>query len=238
MSPLNTVIVPVLCAWDVEADLAAVPLARREVAQLVRSWGVPITDNEARDVELCSDELLANAVEHTGDQCRVTVRWTGVRLRVEVSDSSPKPPGRGTADDTATNGRGLLLVEALAHSWGWYPVETGKVVWFEAAPDQISDGRGAARRTGLHDSCSGTAVGANPQECAGDRGRPATTPSTSSRYEIRAIDSQSPHFILLECWGIYDREQHEYVRVPGSSDRIRRFYTVSAAERHLRYSGI
>ncbi|MFJ2580634.1 hypothetical protein [Kitasatospora aureofaciens] len=64
-----------------------------------------------------------------------------------------------------------------------------------------------------------------------------TAPSTLSRYEIRLIDSQSPHFVLLECWGIYDREQHEYVRVPGSSDRIRRFYTVSAAEAYLRHSG-
>ncbi|MFG2845130.1 hypothetical protein ACGF12_18455 [Kitasatospora sp. NPDC048296] len=64
------------------------------------------------------------------------------------------------------------------------------------------------------------------------------TPSTLSRYEVRLIDSRSPHFVLLECWGIYDREQHEYVRVPGSSDRIRRFYIKSVAEAHLRHSGI
>jgi anti-sigma regulatory factor (Ser/Thr protein kinase) len=140
MSPLNTVIVPVLCEWDVEADLGAVPLARREVVQLVRSWGVPITEDAARDVELCADELLANAVEHTGEQCRVAVQWTGVRLRVQVSDSSPRPPDRSTADDAAINGRGLLLVEALAHSWGWCPVETGKVVWFEIVPDQTVTG--------------------------------------------------------------------------------------------------
>lgn len=28
-------------------------------------------------------------------------------------------------------GRGLLLVEALAGTWGWYPEGPGKVVWFE-----------------------------------------------------------------------------------------------------------
>ncbi|MFJ3218886.1 hypothetical protein ACIPLC_23545 [Kitasatospora sp. NPDC086801] len=57
-----------------------------------------------------------------------------------------------------------------------------------------------------------------------------------NRYEVRLIDSTSPHFLLLECWGLWDHERHEYVRVPGSSDRIRRFYTVAAAEafqRHL-----
>jgi hypothetical protein len=26
-------------------------------------------------------------------------------------------------------GRGLLLVEATAHSWGWLPTDNGKVVW-------------------------------------------------------------------------------------------------------------
>lgn len=40
-------------------------------------------------------------------------------------------PERECAGEEATSGRGLLLVEALADAWGWYPVEVGKVVWFE-----------------------------------------------------------------------------------------------------------
>ncbi|MFJ9610829.1 ATP-binding protein [Kitasatospora sp. NPDC101176] len=126
--------------WDAEADLASVPATRRNVARLVRSWEVPIADDAVRDVELCAAELLANALEHAAGPCRVTVRWTGVRLRVEVMDAGPGLPQRSAPDDMATAGRGLLLVESLAHSWGWYPVETGKVVWFEVAPDRIVTG--------------------------------------------------------------------------------------------------
>ncbi|MER7752518.1 hypothetical protein [Kitasatospora sp. NPDC097643] len=56
----------------------------------------------------------------------------------------------------------------------------------------------------------------------------------TTRYEIRVIDSRSPHFLLLECWGIWDSDQHDYLRAPGSSHRIRRFYTLTAARGHLR----
>jgi hypothetical protein len=99
-----------------------------------------MSDEALRDVELCADELLTNAIEHTKAQCRVTVRWTGVRLRIEVADTSLHLPDPETARDTVTGGRGLLLVEGLAHSWGWYPAAVGKVVWFEAAADQSATG--------------------------------------------------------------------------------------------------
>ncbi|MFJ3216112.1 ATP-binding protein [Kitasatospora sp. NPDC086801] len=216
--------IPTLRSWDVEPNPEAVRPARQLIRRIAESWRVPLSDTALRDMELCADELLANAIEHVRERCRVTVRWTGVRLRVEVADRSPLPPVRSTADDMATGGRGLLLVEALTHSWGWYPAEEGKMIWFEAAPDQVvtGDSRLAAPTLPAH-------VHARP-------GVAVSAPSALSRYEIRLIDSRSPHFFLLECWGIYDREQHEYVRVPGSSDRIRRFYTKSAAQSQLRHS--
>ncbi|MER7671099.1 hypothetical protein ABTY61_21910 [Kitasatospora sp. NPDC096128] len=55
-----------------------------------------------------------------------------------------------------------------------------------------------------------------------------------TRYEIRLIGSRSPHFLLLESWGLWDPVRHQYLRVHGSSARIRRFYTRSAAEAYLR----
>ncbi|MEU8511668.1 hypothetical protein AB0C76_08790 [Kitasatospora sp. NPDC048722] len=54
-------------------------------------------------------------------------------------------------------------------------------------------------------------------------------------YEIRLIDSRSPHFLLLECWGIWDHTRREYLRAPGSSDRIRRFYTRASAQAYVRH---
>lgn len=225
MNTDDCAVLPMPKSQEVQPTTAAVKFARLWVVHVARSWPELLSEKSLRDVELCADELLANAVEHTGKRCRVTVRWTGVRLRVEVADRSPQPPVRSAADDMATGGRGLLLVEALAYSWGWYPAEEGKVVWFEAAPDQLATGD------------SRLAVPALPAHVHARTEVAMTAPSASSRYEIRLIDSRSPHFFLLECWGIYDREQHEYVRAPGSSDRIRRFYTVSAAESQLRHSG-
>lgn len=79
---------------------------------------------------MCASEVIANALVHTGERCVVSVRWRSGRVRVEVADRGAEPQVKD-CDEEATSGRGLLLVEALADAWGWYPVEVGKVVWFE-----------------------------------------------------------------------------------------------------------
>ncbi|MER5638474.1 ATP-binding protein [Kitasatospora sp. NPDC002227] len=140
MSLTDTAVFPTPQGWDVEPDPAAVPRARHLIRKTAESWQVPLSDGALRDVELCAGELLTNAVEHTKARCRVTVRWTGERLRVEVEDSSLRLPDREAAEDTVTGGRGLLLVAGLAHSWDWYPAGIGKVVWFEVAADQLVTG--------------------------------------------------------------------------------------------------
>ncbi len=137
MNIKDCAVLPMRETWEVQPTAAAVRSTRLSVMLAILSWPVPLSKESLHDVELCAAELITNAVEHTETSCRVTLRWTGVRLRTEVVDSSPILPGRSAADDMATNGRGLLLVEALAHSWGWHPVQEGKVVWFEVAPDQL-----------------------------------------------------------------------------------------------------
>ncbi|MDH6132847.1 anti-sigma regulatory factor (Ser/Thr protein kinase) [Kitasatospora sp. MAA4] len=140
MSPLDTASFPVPQEWDVEPTVAAVPAARRLIVSIARFWKVPLSEDALRDVELCAGELLANAMEHTQASCRVTVRWTGERLRVEVADTSIRLPDPDNAQDTATGGRGLCLVSGLSHSWGWTPTGAGKIVWFECAADQLVAG--------------------------------------------------------------------------------------------------
>ncbi|MEV7599778.1 hypothetical protein AB0O91_20585 [Kitasatospora sp. NPDC089797] len=49
-------------------------------------------------------------------------------------------------------------------------------------------------------------------------------------FEVRLIGAQSPHFLHLDSWGLWNLGRHEYLRVPGSSLRIRRFYSRAAAE--------
>jgi anti-sigma regulatory factor (Ser/Thr protein kinase) len=141
-SPLDTASFPVPQEWDVEPNAAAVPSARRLVVEIARFWRVPLSDDALSDVELCTSELLANAMEHAKARCKVTVRWTGASLRVEVADTSREIPTPGHSQDTVTGGRGLILVEALADSWGWHPEGVGKVVWFECAADRLATGEG------------------------------------------------------------------------------------------------
>ncbi|MEU1507470.1 ATP-binding protein [Kitasatospora sp. NPDC005748] len=131
---------PVPQEWDVEPDAAAIASARRLVVDVARFWRVPLSDDALRDVELCTSELLANAMEHTKARCKVMVRWTGTHLRVEVADTSLRLPNPDSAQDTVTGGGGLILVAGLSHSWGWHPAGVGKVVWFEIAADQLVTG--------------------------------------------------------------------------------------------------
>ncbi|MFJ9442515.1 ATP-binding protein [Kitasatospora sp. NPDC101235] len=97
---------------------------------IVRFWEVPLSMEALQELELCASEVIANAMEHAKARCTVTVRRVGERLRVEVADPNPAFE-RGGLEQESTSGRGLLLVEALAHTWGWHPAEAGKVVWFE-----------------------------------------------------------------------------------------------------------
>ncbi|MET8541063.1 ATP-binding protein [Kitasatospora sp. NPDC004799] len=131
VSPLKTARFPVPLEWGVPSDGAAVPAARRLVMDIVRFWVVPLSEEALRELELCASEVIANAMEHAKARCTVTVRRVAQRLRVEVADPDPAFE-RGQAQPGATSGRGLILVEGLAHAWGWHPVEgEGKVVWFE-----------------------------------------------------------------------------------------------------------
>jgi anti-sigma regulatory factor (Ser/Thr protein kinase) len=129
--------------FRVEAEPGAVPEARRRIVALVRGWDVPLSQYALGDLELLSTELITNAVRYTRAPCAVVVRWTGVRVRVEVTDIDPvRPqPRHGLLD--AEGGRGLLLVESLAAMWGSAPEPAGKVVWFEVGPP---DTTGPARR--------------------------------------------------------------------------------------------
>ncbi|WMX44386.1 ATP-binding protein [Streptomyces roseicoloratus] len=113
------------------ADLTAVPEVRRALRELLGSWG----GTGACDVaELLTSELVTNALIHTDRGAVVTATVVPEHLRVEVRDfaSDMIRPRVPNADD-GTHGRGLVLVQALADSWGVENRGVGKVVWFELA---------------------------------------------------------------------------------------------------------
>ncbi|MFJ5307290.1 ATP-binding protein [Streptomyces sp. NPDC088350] len=93
--------------------------------------------------ELLVSELATNAVMHAGGRYRLTLSLGIGILRCEVADERrhlPRPLHRQPDSDEnpdadSENGRGLFLVDALAHRWGSRLVEEGKEVWFELRLD-------------------------------------------------------------------------------------------------------
>ncbi|GHF40637.1 hypothetical protein GCM10018790_17820 [Kitasatospora xanthocidica] len=115
------------------ADLVAVGSVRRRLRSALSHWGVPELSDTA---ELLSSELVTNALLHTGKGAVFdAVLGSDHRLRIEVQDGTSRLPGRrrDPGAEYATSGRGLLLVEALADSWGVQLRGDGKVTWFELA---------------------------------------------------------------------------------------------------------
>jgi anti-sigma regulatory factor (Ser/Thr protein kinase) len=118
------------------ADLRAVADTRRRLRDQLRQWGVPALADTA---ELLATEIVTNALQHTGGGAVLTATLSqgpARRLRVEVHDTlarrpPPRPQGAVPPADDATSGRGLLLVEALADTWGIQARGAGKTVWFE-----------------------------------------------------------------------------------------------------------
>ncbi|MGK5440543.1 SpoIIE family protein phosphatase [Micromonospora sp. URMC 105] len=114
-------------------DAATVSAARHFAADILAAWDQhPLRE----DASLLLGEVITNAVQHTAGD--VEVRMTlGRRLRIDVHDSSNRRPVKRPVDGYSDTGRGLHIIERLAHAWGSAPLPgTGKTVWFELDPAQ------------------------------------------------------------------------------------------------------
>ncbi|WP_329349017.1 ATP-binding protein [Streptomyces sp. NBC_01261] len=120
-------------AFTVPALVEEVAAARDRVADRARGLGLDLDEELIGDLKLLTGELVANSVTHTQAECVVYVRWTGERLRVEVTDVDSTLPVPTHALSTDENGRGLFLVAAMATEWGSQLCATGKKTWFELA---------------------------------------------------------------------------------------------------------
>ncbi|MEV0598431.1 SpoIIE family protein phosphatase [Streptomyces sp. NPDC050315] len=139
---------PIRTTWAVWRLPDAVMHARRFTARTLRSWKA---DDELDVVLLVVSELVTNAMVHTQGEVRLDLTLIAEeRLRVAVTDASPRAPAKPVAVGwESTGGRGLLLVEAMTESWGSVPVSGGKQVWGEVAlpPRQEATAGGGASDT-------------------------------------------------------------------------------------------
>ncbi|MBT2392327.1 ATP-binding protein [Streptomyces sp. ISL-1] len=120
--------------------------ARLLAEQQLADWGLTLEDETAQNAVLIVAELAANAVRHgrvPGRDFRLTLSLgPDDVLRIEVTDARaerlPEPASpEASRDPSAENGRGLLIVAALADSWGVDPCPeppAHKTIWAELAP--------------------------------------------------------------------------------------------------------
>jgi anti-sigma regulatory factor (Ser/Thr protein kinase) len=115
---------------SIRATREAAAKARHALRRL--DLPLPLTS----DAQLAVSELVTNSVRHAGlapdDLIRVTVDWSGARLKVHVRDG-----GRGARPTAfsgsirpapgAGSGWGLYLVDRLASRWG----TSADGYWFE-----------------------------------------------------------------------------------------------------------
>jgi PAS domain S-box-containing protein len=105
--------------------------ARRLVT--VRLQALEVSDTLVDTARLLVSELVTNAVLHARTEIGLRVEVRSAVLRVEVSDRSVRVPSPRHYAPTAATGRGMALVEALAHQFGMQLTDTGKIVWFALA---------------------------------------------------------------------------------------------------------
>ena len=109
-------------------EATSVRQARVFVSSWARTWGHHQLITSAA---LLTSELATNAVKHARDVFHVDVVETDHGIQVGVTDSSADLPVVRPTQEVQSEGRGMLLVDAIASSWGVEPRAIGKRVWFE-----------------------------------------------------------------------------------------------------------
>nr|WP_238420543.1 SpoIIE family protein phosphatase [Streptomyces taklimakanensis] len=127
-----------------QTEPARIATARHQLRELLYDWA---SDDQAEGAVLLLSEVLTNVLVHTEGDASLVAELSGERgsrrLRVEVADPSDELPHRREPGELASRGRGLLLLEMLADSWGVAPRGVGKSIWFE-----LRESAGSGRTTG------------------------------------------------------------------------------------------
>jgi anti-sigma regulatory factor (Ser/Thr protein kinase) len=111
---------------------ASAAVARRSLSSELSAAGIPRA--VVGDAALVVTELVGNAVRHAsalpGGAVRVEWSLHPETVEIAVTDGgSSQLPMAMHADEAATGGRGLSIVEALSRTWGTRRADRGIVVW-------------------------------------------------------------------------------------------------------------
>ncbi|MFI1417935.1 ATP-binding protein [Streptomyces sp. NPDC020731] len=116
-------------------ELAAHPGSPAQARRLTRTrlTGWSVCEDTCDTAELVVSELVTNAIVHTASSHIVCELHDGgelVRIAVRDEGCAPDQPRANTRQQPEDeHGRGLLLVDALCHSWGAHENGPGLLVW-------------------------------------------------------------------------------------------------------------
>jgi anti-sigma regulatory factor (Ser/Thr protein kinase) len=112
--------------------LPPVPTASREARGFIRAKASVLDRDRLQDLLVLTSELVTNAVLHARTPLRLGITVTEDVVLVCVGDRVGDHPAGRTPSDGGENGRGIMLVRALADDWGVLPEpsQEGKIVWF------------------------------------------------------------------------------------------------------------
>jgi anti-sigma regulatory factor (Ser/Thr protein kinase) len=116
---------------EVPHRVDSIPAARAFLTQLLHGWDV--SDQVIDDASLLTTELMSNAVEHGTGVVHLEISVHDGLLRIGVHDDAVELPVKREVDDSRVGGRGIWLVQSIAHDWGSDSsgAAPGKTVWFE-----------------------------------------------------------------------------------------------------------
>lgn len=126
---------------DASLELLPEPGAAGQARRWAGGLLHPLVGGDTTDtVELVLTELVQNAVLHAGTPMTLALAQAEDGVCVSVTDGSAVLPSSGLTDAEAMSGRGLLMVAAVATTWGAEPRPGGKVVW--ACVPEATEGTG------------------------------------------------------------------------------------------------
>ncbi|WP_435285529.1 ATP-binding protein [Streptomyces bacillaris] len=137
---------------------AAAKMARDFVGTLLRTGAHSAL---AEDARLCVSEVVANVYCHTSSQLvRVEVMVDRDQVAIHVTDDGPGPLPDPPERPDGEGGRGLLVVDGLATSWGSSTRQANtrrtNAVWFVLTPPGRDTESGTAPATAAPDARPGT----------------------------------------------------------------------------------
>jgi len=202
-------------------ELAAHPGSAAQARRLTRARlnGWAVCEDTCDTAALVVSELVTNAIVHTASRHIVCELHDGddlVRIAVRDEGCAPGEPHPCSPRGEEEHGRGLLLVDALCHSWGTHEHGPGLLVWADLPRESDTAGTG----TGPHNDLGwgarpkpGPAGGSGGEDDAADALHKA-----DARYDTERHDADA------ECHDVDSDPRHDtdarHHAIPGHGDAI------------------